>query len=445
LKVALDAMGGDYAPRATVEGAVAAARELGIGVILVGDRAKLEKELAEHNAKGLNIAIEHAAEVVTMEDSPLESILVKHESSMHVSYELLKRGEADAVVSAGNSGAMMTAAMVILGTLPGVDRPAIATPVPSSDGLVLLIDAGANTDVKPFNLVQFAVMGSLYAHHVMKLPRPRVGILSNGEEDSKGTEVTRASGATLRSMTDDLNYIGYVEGRDINIGKVDVVVTDGFTGNVVLKTMEGFAQFAFGNLRELFSPSIRGSLAYLLIRKRIAALRDRFDKSEYGGAPLLGVNGVAIIAHGSSNARAIRNALRTAADQALIKQVNPAIVEMLGRVPLAIPVKGKGVRGLFTRVRERLQRHGREADRSKRGSGHGPDEAVISPRSTGPLNKHDDDKLKLHRGDESIADLTQHPVNGTSASASAPHDRALKPADEMGPPAPDNRPPKNPS
>ncbi len=437
MKIALDAMGGDYAPRATVEGAVAAARELGIGVVLVGDRAKLEKELAEHKHSGLDLTIEHAPEVVTMEDSPLESILVKPESSLHVSFELLKRGEAEAVVSAGNSGAMMTAAMVILGNLPGVDRPAIASLVPSSEGLTLLIDAGANTEVKAFNLVQFAVMGHLYAHHVLKLERPRVGILSNGEEDSKGTDQTRAAAATLRSMSGDINYIGYVEGRDINTGKADVVITDGFTGNVALKTMEGFAQFAFGCMRELFSPGLRGSLAYLLIRKRMAALRQRFDKSEYGGAPLLGVNGVAIVAHGSSNARAIRNALRAAADQALSKQVNPAIVEMLGKVPLAAPAKGKGVRALFNRVRERLQRHNREAERGKQPPAYPSGEALAKQRSTGPLTRPDGDRS--YPREPSIADVTPQPPNG----ATGPQDRGPKPADQAAPVSDESLPPKS--
>ena len=437
MKIALDAMGGDYAPRATVEGAVAAARELGIGVVLVGDRAKLEKELAEHKYAGLDLTIEHATEVVTMEDSPLESVLAKPDSSLHVSFDLLKRGAVEAVVSAGNSGAMMTAAMVILGNLPGVDRPAIASIVPSSEGLTLLIDAGANTEVKPFNLVQFAVMGHLYAHHVLKLARPRVGILSNGEEDSKGTDLTRAAAATLRAMAADINYIGYVEGRDINTGKVDVVVTDGFTGNVALKTMEGLARFAFGCLREVFSRGLRGSLAYFLIRKRLTAMRQRFDQSEYGGAPLLGVNGVAIVAHGSSNARAIRNALRAAADQALSKQVNPAIVEMLGRAPLAPPAKGKGVRALFNRMRERLHRHSREPDSARRAPAYPSSEALSKPpRSTGPLSRPDDGKA--YPREQSIADVSQ-PPNG----AGAPQERGANSEDQPAPPFDPNSRPKN--
>ncbi len=444
MKIAIDAMGGDYAPRAAVEGAVLAARELGLRVVLVGDRAKLEKELAEHERAGLDLVIEHAAEVVTMEDSPLESILAKHDSSMHVMYELLKRGEVEAVVSAGNSGAMMAGAMIILGNLPGVDRPAIASLVPSSNGMALLIDAGANTDVKPFNLVQFAVMGHLYARYVMKLGRPRVGILSNGEEASKGTEVTRTAAEALVRMSPDINYIGYVEGRDINTGKVDVIVTDGFTGNVALKTMEGFAQFALGTLRDVFTGGIRGRLAYLLARKGLSAMRARFDKSEYGGAPLLGVNGVAIIAHGSSNARAIRNALRAAGDQALVRQVNPAIVEMLRIVPIEAPVKGKGVRALFNRMRERLQRHPKDADQSKKVQPPTPIEpsAAAEPlkKPTGPLTKRDDEKLKLHQAEHPLAEATQQPGNG----ATAPKRQATggKPVEAPSPPSDESHPAK---
>jgi glycerol-3-phosphate acyltransferase PlsX len=359
VKIALDAMGGDLAPKATVEGAVAAARDFKIEVVLVGDRGVIDGELAAAKASGLPISIVHASEAVAMEESPVES-LSKLNSSMHVGYEMLKRGEVDGFASAGNSGAMMTAAMAILGTLPGVDRPAIGSLVPSSGDHVLLIDAGANVEVKPHNLVQFAVMGTAYARRVRRILRPRVGILSNGEEDSKGTDLTRAAAATLRAMTPEINYIGYVEGRDINRGNVDVVVTDGFTGNVALKTMEGFASFMMGNLREVFGGGFRGRLAYLLARKRLGAMRQRFDPSEYGGAPLLGVSGVAIISHGSSTGHAIRNAIRTCADESLVRQVNAEIVELLRKIPVevALPAKpaGKGIRALFARMRGRLHR-----------------------------------------------------------------------------------------
>jgi phosphate acyltransferase len=326
----------------------------------------LEKELAECGGSKLPISIVHASETVEMSDSPIESVLGKPNSSMHVGCEMLKRGEVDGFLSAGNSGAMMTAAMVILGNLPGVDRPAIASMVPNGGDGAVLIDAGANVEVKPFNLVEFAVMGAAYARNVRKIARPRVGILSNGEEDSKGSDLTRTAAATLRAMAPDLNYIGYVEGRDINRGSVDVVVTDGFTGNVALKTMEGFAAFILGNLREVFDTGFRGRLAYMLVRKRLRAMRERFDPSEYGGAPLLGVNGVVIMAHGSSNPRAIRSAIRSAADESFVRQVNAEIVEMLRKIPVepgqVVKPAGKGLRALLHRVRERLHRHPKDGE-----------------------------------------------------------------------------------
>jgi phosphate acyltransferase len=364
VRVALDAMGGDLAPKAAVEGGVLAARDFGIEVVLVGDREIVARELAEHNVAGLKIHIEHAPEVVLMDDSPLESIINKPQSSLHAGFDLVKNQGADAFVSAGNSGAMMAAAMVILGNLGPIDRPAIASAVPTAQGHALLIDAGANTEVKPINLVQFAVMGTVYWRRVRNISRPRVGILSNGEEASKGTDLTRAAAATLSQMGSYVNYIGYVEGRDINRGKVDVIITDGFTGNVALKTMEGFAAFMLGNLRELFGGSWPGRLAYFMVRKRMSAMRERLDPHETGGAPLLGVNGVAIIAHGSSNGRAIRNAVRAAADEALVKHVNVEIVEILNRSQPAVAAKpaGKGIRALFSRMRERLHRHPREGE-----------------------------------------------------------------------------------
>jgi glycerol-3-phosphate acyltransferase PlsX len=363
VKIALDAMGGDLAPKAVVEGAVLAARDFGVEIVLAGDRELIARELATHKTNGLMIEIQHASEVVAMDDSPLESVLNKPDSSIHIGLELVKQGRADAFVSAGNSGAMMAAAMAILGTLPGVDRPAIASLVPTTAGFALLIDAGANTEVKPIHLMQFGVMGSVYWHRVRNVVDPRVAILSNGEEESKGTDLTRAAAEALKQMAPRINYIGYVEGRDINRARADVVVTDGFTGNVALKTMEGFASFMLGNLREIFSSGLLRRLAYLLIRKKLTAIRERLDPSEYGGAPLLGVNGVAIIAHGSSNARAIRNAIRAAADESLVGQVNSDIIEILAvHSPATMIAKpsSKGIRGLFGRMRERLHIH-REA------------------------------------------------------------------------------------
>jgi len=382
VRIALDAMGGDLAPKATVEGAVLAAHDFGVEIVLIGDLDLLTRELGEHRISGLKITIEHAPESVAMDDSPMESVLSKPHSSIHVGLEMVKRGDASAFVSAGNSGAVMAAAMMILGTLPGVDRPAIASLVPASDGFALLIDAGANTEVKPLNLAQFGVMGSVYAHRVRGIPNPRVGILANGEEDSKGTDLTRAAAAMLRGMRGAVDYIGYVEGRDINRGKADVVVTDGFTGNVALKTMEGFASFLLGNLRDVFS-TMKGRIAYLLIRKHLSGIRQRLDPAEYGGAPLLGLGGVAIIAHGSSTPRAIRNAIRAAANEALVERVNAEIVETLARHTTAVPVKSanKGFRALLDKMRERLHRHPREAAPPAQAPAAGA--AAAPPRTAG--------------------------------------------------------------
>jgi glycerol-3-phosphate acyltransferase PlsX len=375
LRIALDAMGGDLAPKATLEGAVAAARDFGVEVVLVGDRELIIRELSDHDVRGLPITIEHASEAVAMDESPIESVLGKPESSIHVGLDLVKQGKVDGFVSAGNSGAVMAAAMATLGNLPGVDRPAIASMVPTTNGLCLLIDAGANTEVKPLNLVQFAVMGCVYWRQVHQVANPRVGILSNGEEASKGTELTRAAAAALLQMGVHVNYIGYVEGRDINRAKADVVVTDGFTGNVTLKTMEGFASFLLGNLRELFDNGLlRRILYFLLFRHRINSIRQRLDPAEYGGAPLLGVNGVAIIAHGSSTARAIRNAIRTAANESLVREVNAQIIDVLAANPLSLrtkPSSGRGLRGVLERMRERL--HGsRDTHRQVEQHSEGP-------------------------------------------------------------------------
>jgi len=358
LKIALDAMGGDLAPKATLDGAVEAARDFQIEVVLVGDREMIVRELGEYDLSGLPITIEHAPEIVAMDDSPLESVLTKPESSIHVGLDLVKCGKADGFVSAGNSGAVMAAAMAILGNLPGVDRPAIASMVPTTAGLSLLIDAGANTEVKPLNLVQFAIMGGVYWRQVHKVAHPRVGILSNGEESSKGTELTRSAARALQQTALQVNYIGYIEGRDINRAKADVVVTDGFTGNVTLKTMEGFASFLISNLHEVFgSGLLRRLLYFFFFRHRMGTIRQRLDPAEYGGAPLLGVNGVAIIAHGSSSARAIKNAVRAAANEALVRHVNSEIVDTLAATPLSLtakPAPARGIRGVLERMRERL-------------------------------------------------------------------------------------------
>jgi glycerol-3-phosphate acyltransferase PlsX len=454
VKIALDAMGGDLAPQAVIEGALMAARDFQIDIVLVGDRDVIVRELGGHDAGGLPITIEHAAEAVAMDESPLESVLGKPESSIHIGLELVKRGQADAFVSAGNSGAMMAAAMAILGNLPGVDRPAIASLMPATAGLALLIDAGANTEVKPVNLMQFGVMGSVYWKHVYNTPEPRVAILSNGEEASKGTELTRAAAAALLQMAPHVNYIGYVEGRDLNRAKADVVVTDGFTGNVALKTMEGFAAFLLGNLREVFESGWLRKIAYLLVRKKLRAIRERLDPAEYGGAPLLGVNGVAIIAHGSSSARAIRNAVRAAANEALVRQVNAEIVEVLSKAPETLatrPAAGKGIRGIFSRMRDRLHLHrDGHADKSfadrerppaeknaeKRGDKVHPDRPSADKGPTGALTApamgpdKPPEKKKLERTEEpeaaeQAAPSEAHPPRKTRPTGPIHHDENI--------------------
>jgi glycerol-3-phosphate acyltransferase PlsX len=429
VRIALDAMGGDYAPRTTVEGAVLAARELGLEIVLVGDQEVVAKELKEHDVRGLKLTIEHAPEVVAMDESPMGAVLDKPRSSLHVCYELLKRGTAAAAISAGNSGAMMTIGIALMGNIAGIDRPAIASVLPTLDEISLLIDAGANTEVKPHNLVQFALMGSVYMRHLRGLHNPRIAILSNGEEDSKGDEVTRAAAAILRQMP-ALNYVGYIEGRDINHGKADVIVTDGFTGNVVLKTMEGFARFLLGNLREIYTGSMRGRLGYLMTRKRLTAMRERFDPSEYGGAPLLGINGAAFIAHGSSNARAIRNALRAAASSALGDAVNREIVVLMAQNAGIVPVQGgKGLRGIFNRMRDRLQRRGY-------GEGTGGDGGRTgSLKETGSLKTG---SLKIEPPPAAETSTALHPpvLNGATPALVRKDQPALpEPAQETAPPA----------
>jgi glycerol-3-phosphate acyltransferase PlsX len=454
VKIALDAMGGDLAPKATVEGAVLAARDFGIEVVMVGDGEILAHELADHDAANLPIRIEHAPEVVLMDDSPLESVLSKPRSSIHVGLDLVKRGDASAFVSAGNSGAVMTASMMILGNLNHVDRPAIASLVPTSEGFCLLIDAGANTEVKPINLVQFAVMGSVYWRYVRNISHPRVGILSNGEESSKGNENTRAAAAMLEQMPTYVHYIGYVEGRDINRAKADVVVTDGFTGNVALKTMEGFSSFLLGSLREVFGGNWRTRLAYLLVRKNLTAMRERLDPSEYGGAPLLGVSGVSIIAHGSSNPKAIRNAIRAAANEQLVHHVNAEILEILAKIQPAGPIKppaGKGIRALFGKMRGRLRRD-KEAEAVRHDDAHPAPEAA-TPHEPPPehgADHHVDPKIERANyesthsrargsgplkteGRTETTDLAATPVvtNGTAAGVDKSHKSGeLRPQNE---------------
>lgn len=321
-------MGGDYAPAAIVEGAVWAARDMNIPAILVGDRARIESELKRQKAEGLPINVVHASEVVGMGDSPAKAIRNKKDSSIRVCLNLVKRGEADAVVSAGNSGAAMAAAVFVLKRLKGVERPAISVCLPTMKELTVLLDAGGNVDCKPSHLYQFAVMGDVYARDILKRRSPRIGLLSNGEEEGKGNELTRETNGLLRKG--GLNYIGYMEGRDIYTGEVDVVVCDGFVGNVVLKTSEGVADAIVTMLKAEVRKSLTAKIGCLIAKGVFRGVKLKIDYSEYGGAPLLGINGTCIISHGGSTAKAIRNAIMRANEYAS-RHVNTHMAESLER------------------------------------------------------------------------------------------------------------------
>ncbi len=310
MRIAVDAMGGDNAPAVEVEGTVAACREFGLSVTLVGDRARLEAELAKHSVSGLDIEIFHASEVVGMHDSASDAIRKKHDSSVRQAFELVKAGKACAALSAGNSGATMASGMFVLKRIKGIERPAIAQLFPTQKGQTLVLDIGGTVDCKPLHLVQFAIMGEVYARYAMGILSPKVGLLSNGEEDSKGNELTRETNAILRQTS--LNYCGYIEGRDIFAGAVDVVVCDGFVGNVVLKLSEGLLESAGSMLKKEIVKSWISKIGYLLVRSAINRFRKIVDYAEYGGAPLLGINGVGMICHGGSNVKAIKNAIRFA-------------------------------------------------------------------------------------------------------------------------------------
>lgn len=305
-------MGGDAGPPVTVEGAVAAARDHGLEVILVGDKASVERELARHPTAGLPITLRHASQVVAMDEPPSQALRRKRDSSMRVAAELVRDGEAAAFVSAGNTGAAMAVAMFTLGVLPGVDRPAIAVVLPNLKSRTILLDAGANVDPKPRHLVQYALMGHVYARDILGLPAPRVGLLSVGEEEGKGTELVREVFKTLEATP--LNFVGNVEGRDIYNGSVDVVVTDGFTGNVALKISESLADMIVHLIREELTRTPVAKFGAFLVRPAFRRFWKRVDYVELGGAPLLGINGACIISHGASPPRAVKNAIRVAAE-----------------------------------------------------------------------------------------------------------------------------------
>ncbi len=312
--VAVDAMGGDHAPGAIVQGAVNAARK-GRPVVLVGPEARVREELRRcAPGESLPIELHHASEVVEMHDHPGQAMRRKKDNTIRVCFDLVASGRVCAMVSAGNSGAVMAGAIFVLGRPDGVERPAIITTLPALKGAPIMLDMGAVVDAKPIHLVQFALMGELYARRVNGIERPRVAILANGEEDSKGTEMTRAAAAALRRS--DIAFVGYCEGRDLLTGEFDVIATDGFTGNVALKSIEGTARVIGELLKGALRSTPRAMVGGLLARPALEAMKKKMDWREVGGAPLVGVNGVGVISHGRSDALAIENAIRRAADAA---------------------------------------------------------------------------------------------------------------------------------
>ncbi len=308
-------MGGDFAPASAVEGALRARRERGLDVLLVGDAARLEAEVRRVGASKAELPVHHASQAVEMGEHPGHAMRRKKDNSIRVCFDLVKAGQVEGMLSAGNSGAVLAGGLFVLGRLEGVERPCIGGSLPSLGGAhrvqqrVVLVDMGANVACKPIHLVQFALMGEVFTRRVFKVDKPRVGVVANGEEEGKGTDLTRAVAAALRKPESGIQFTGYVEGKDIFSGQFDLAVTDGFTGNVLLKTAEG-AVWAFEQLlRREVAASPRAKLGVLLLRPALRAVKQRVDYDEIGGAPLLGVNGTGLIAHGRSGPKAILNGL----------------------------------------------------------------------------------------------------------------------------------------
>ena len=308
MRIALDAMGGDHAPAATVEGAVeACSQNSQLSVILVGNETAIASELKKHKYSASQLSVKHASQKVEMDDSPMSALRRKKDSSIRIATDLLKSDDADGMVSAGNSGVVMATALLVLGKLSGVERPAIATVMPSLKGHFILIDAGANVDCKPVHLFQFGLMGEAYSRYIFNIENPKVGMLSIGEEDAKGNELTKESFKLLKNA--GLNFIGNVEGRHIFEGDADVVVCDGFVGNIALKIAEGFAETTAKMLKREIVEKTAGEIGSHFLKKALSNFQKKTDYSEYGGAPLLGLNKPCIISHGRSTSKAIKNAV----------------------------------------------------------------------------------------------------------------------------------------
>ncbi|MDD2443450.1 MAG: phosphate acyltransferase PlsX [Desulfotomaculaceae bacterium] len=334
MKIAVDVMGGDYAPREIIKGSLLAATEYKQEVILVGDEERVRAEFGNCGAGSL-ISIVHAPEVIEMGEHPAVAVRRKRNSSIVKAAQLVKEGAAAALVSAGSTGAAMASSIISLGGIKGIDRPAIAGILPNENNITVLLDAGANVDCKPQQLLQFGIMGYLYAKKIIGVVNPRVGLLSNGKEETKGNESNLAAFPLLQKA--EINFIGNIEGRDVFNGAVDVVVCDGFVGNIVLKTGEGLAGALLKMMKEEISKSCLAKVGTVMAGPALKELKKRLDWTEYGGAPLLGINGVSIICHGGSTAKAIKNAIRVARDS-----VNNHLVEAIRKSVEDAGTKGVG-------------------------------------------------------------------------------------------------------
>ncbi len=328
--LAIDGMGGDHAPQSTVQGAVDAVKEYGVTVLITGDQEILSKELQQYEYDKEKIEIIHCSEKIENEDQPVKAIRRKKDSSMVVALNLVKEGRAEAVISAGNTGALLAGGLFILGRIKGIDRPALAPVFPHENGASVLIDGGANTECKGKNLLQFGVMGSLYSEHILGVKNPKVSLVNVGAEKGKGNELTKEAYDLLEESS--LNFTGNMEARDLPRGKTDVIVCDGFTGNIILKLTEGVFMTVFDLLKEKFTKSFLTKIAAGILRPELRQIKKDYDYTEHGGAPFLGVQGVLIKAHGSSNGKAVKNALRQGkrfADNNIVEKIAEEIQETL--------------------------------------------------------------------------------------------------------------------
>lgn len=328
MKIAVDAMGGDHAPGEIIRGVLEATKQFNQQVILVGDESLIQKEIAGYRSELLSVV--HAPETISMRESPVAAVRRKKNSSVVKAVQLIQDGLADAVVSAGNTGAVMTAGLLLLGPVPGIDRPAIAIILPNKRGRTLLVDAGANVDCKPFHLLQFGIMGYLYMQEILGVSQPKVGLLNIGEEETKGNELTLAAFQLLRRV--NINFIGNVEGREIYEGTADVVICDGFIGNIVLKAEEGMITALLDMAKDEIKRNPLAKLGMAMLMPTLRNFWRKLDYAEYGGAPLLGLDGIVIVCHGRSSARAICNAIRLARESVenkLVLAIKKCIQESL--------------------------------------------------------------------------------------------------------------------